>query len=200
MKVRLATQLLSNSVADALQYCQQNCIPGFEDCRGTIQFLRVFNNLFDIFNSRNIRMKGWKRALTSFNIEETKIFFQAATFYIQNLQLMDGTYVINTNRKTGFNGFLVCMKTLLQIYHDVVENNALQYLCTYKMSQDHLELFFGAIRSKCGFNPSARMFQVAYKRLLVHAQFKDGDNGNCVSLEKNHRFELYCYKKCLFNK
>lgn len=186
MKVRLATQLFSNSVADALQYCLDNCIPGFEDCRETIQFFRIFNNLFDIFNSRNMRAKGWKKALTSFNIEETQIFFEAATSYIQNLKLMDGTYVVNSNRKTGFNGFLVCIKSVLKIYFDIVEHNSLQYLCTYKMSQDHLELFFGAIRSRGGYNnnPSARMFQAAYKKLLVHAQFKDGSNGNCVPLEK----------------
>lgn len=30
MKVRLAAQLLSNSVADALQYCKEKGIPGFE--------------------------------------------------------------------------------------------------------------------------------------------------------------------------
>lgn len=54
------------------------------------------------------------------------------------------------------------------------------------MSQDHLELFFGVIRSRSGYNnnPSARMFQAAYKKLLVHSQFKDGSNENCVPLEK----------------
>lgn len=54
------------------------------------------------------------------------------------------------------------------------------------MSQDHLELFFGSIRAKCGFNnnPSARTFQAAYKRLLVHAQFKDAASGICIPLDK----------------
>lgn len=185
MKVRLATQLFSNSVADALQYCKEKYIPGFENCEGTITFIRVFNNLFDIFNSRNMRAHGWKRALTSFNIAETEIFFEAAEFYIRNLKMLDGKHLVNSNRKTGFNGFLVCMKSLVKIYHNTVTNSDLRYICTYKMSQDHLELFFGAIRSRCGSNnnPSARTFQAAYKRLLVHAQFKDGSNGNCIPLD-----------------
>lgn len=198
MKVRLATQLFSTSVADALQYCQDNGIPGFEDCNGTITFLRVFNNLFDIFNSRNMRATGWKKALTQFNFEETKIFFEAASLYIKSLKFMDGNPVVTSNRKTGFNGFLVCMTSLLNIYHNVIETNCLRYICTYKMSQDHLELFFGAIRSKCGFNnnPSCRMFQAAYKKLLVHAQFKDGSNGNCVPLE-NISVLNYSASKCV---
>lgn len=44
-----------------------------------------------------------------------------------------------------------------------------KYLITYRLSQDHLELFFGAIRSKSGYNnnPTARQFEAAYKRLIV---------------------------------
>lgn len=97
-----------------------------------------------------MRAHGWKRALTSFNIAETEIFFEAAEFYIRNLKMLDGTHLVNSNRKTGFNGFLVCMKSLVKIYHNTVTNSDLRYICTCKMSQDHLELFFGAIRSRVG--------------------------------------------------
>lgn len=53
------------------------------------------------------------------------------------------------------------------------------------MSQDHLEIFFGAIRSAGGFNnnPSAYAFRSAYKKLLVHAEFKISRNGNCLPLD-----------------
>lgn len=45
-------------------------------------------------------------------------------------------------------------------------------MLTNKLSQDHLELFFGAGRAKGGFNnnPTARQFEAAYKRLLVYTQ------------------------------
>lgn len=51
---------------------------------------------------------------------------------------------------------------------------------TNKLSQDHLELFFGSIRAKGGFNnnPTARQFQAAYKRLLVHTQITGPETGN----------------------
>lgn len=188
MKVRLATQLLSESVADAMEFCKQLGIPEFAGCDGTVMFIRLFNNLFDIMNSRNMRAKGWKRALTSFNIQETIEFFAAAEIYIKGLKLGDGqTFVINSNRSTGFCGFLTCMSSLIKLFNaHVVPDNTLKYICTYKLSQDHLELFFGAIRSKCGFNnnPSARVFCAAYKKLLVHAQFKDSATGNCIPLDK----------------
>lgn len=60
------------------------------------------------------------------------------------------------------------------------------------MSQDHLELFFGAIRLRgsCNNNPSARQFEAAYKRLLVHCQVRAGDSGNVKNLDASSI--LYC--------
>ena len=56
----------------------------------------------------------------------------------------------------------------------------LKYLLTYKFSQDHLELFFGAIRSSGGFNnnPTTLQFKAAYKRLLMRSSIQGG-KGNC---------------------
>lgn len=52
------------------------------------------------------------------------------------------------------------------------------------MSQDHLELFFCAIRSKSGWNnnPTARQFIAAFKSLLTHAQVKSS-GGNSEELQ-----------------
>ena len=47
MKVNLAAQTLSSSVADALE---KN---GFTDCEATIDFIRRIDHLFDLMNSRN---------------------------------------------------------------------------------------------------------------------------------------------------
>lgn len=51
IKVKLATQVFSNSVAGSLQYLLQNKVIGFENCLPTFEFLKIFNDLFDIFNS-----------------------------------------------------------------------------------------------------------------------------------------------------
>ena len=52
----------------------------------------------------------------------------------------------------------------------------------YKFSQDHLELFFGAIRATGGFNnnPTAEQFTAAYKRLLMRCHITPNNNGNCI--------------------
>ena len=87
-----------------------------------------------------------------------------------------------TKRKTGFIGFLIAIKSTKKIFHDMVESPQapLKYLLTYKLSKDHLELFFGAIRSAGGFNnnPTAQQFTAAYKRLLLRSSI-EGGKGNC---------------------
>lgn len=50
------------------------------------------------------------------------------------------------------------------------------------MSQDHIELLFGAIRSKGGFNnnSTARQFEAAYKRLLVKSSIRGANTDNVI--------------------
>ena len=88
----------------------------------------------------------------------------------------------STRRKTGFVGFLAAIKSTKQLFHELVgkENAPLEYLLTYKLSQDHLELFFAAVRSAGGFNnnPTTEQFTAAYKRLLTRSHI-EGGKGNC---------------------
>jgi hypothetical protein len=65
----------------------------------------------------------------------------------------------------------------------IVERKYLSYLLTYKLSQDHLEMFFCAVRSKGGVNnnPTASQFQAAYKRLLIHSEITTSKNSNCLA-------------------
>nr|CAI5827758.1 unnamed protein product [Callosobruchus analis] len=54
MKVNIATQTLSKSVADALLYlCNDLKLQAFQNVKATVTFLKYFNDLFDILNSRN---------------------------------------------------------------------------------------------------------------------------------------------------
>lgn len=185
MKVKLATQVLSASVADSLDMCREKQIQGFENSSSTSKFIRFFNHLFDIFNSRNMKAKGWKRPVADFNCKDIWSFFDNAEKYIKNLKFTNGELVVQSRRKTGFIGFIICMRSVRHIYNlHVSPKSDFKYLSTYKISQDHLELFFSAIRSKGGHNnnPSARQFISAYKRLLVHAQFKNDGKGNCIPL------------------
>jgi len=51
MKVKLATQLLSQSVTDALKFCKNNLnLKKFYEADPTIKCIEMFNCAFDIFN------------------------------------------------------------------------------------------------------------------------------------------------------
>ena len=54
MKVNLAAQVLSSTVADALEFCEGKLkLPQFQGCGPTGKFIRAFDRLFDIVNSKN---------------------------------------------------------------------------------------------------------------------------------------------------
>ncbi|EFN61753.1 THAP domain-containing protein 9, partial [Camponotus floridanus] len=52
MKVKLATQLLSKSVAEALMFCSEHLkLEDFKDCGPTVKFILMMNDAFDVLNS-----------------------------------------------------------------------------------------------------------------------------------------------------
>jgi len=60
------------------------------------------------------------------------------------------TPVLESNRKTRFIGILVCLNSLLQLNYKLIATGKLEHFKLYKISQDHLELFFGTIRAQGG--------------------------------------------------
>lgn len=188
MKVRLATQTMSRSVSDAISYFREDLkAPDFQNSEGTSNFLLYFNNVFDILNSRNRFAKYfYKKPLSPKTESPFFEYLENIKKYIYDLTLNDRP-ILRSSRKTGFLGFLICMESLQKMYkYLVTEKKLLKYILTYKLSQDHLELFFGAIRSKGGYNnnPTARQFEAAYKRLLVKSEISGPDSGNAVNLEQ----------------
>nr|CAH7742429.1 unnamed protein product [Callosobruchus chinensis] len=179
MKVRLATQTLSKSVSDALNYlCTDLKHHAFRDAEPTANFIKLFNDLFDIFNSKNRLAKyKYKRPLSQKNKAEMFEYLERIRSYILNVKI-GGEPVTQCPRKTGFR-----------------KKNYLKYLLTYKLSKDHIELFFGAIRSRGGHNnnnnPSAKQFQAALKKLIVHSQIRAGDTGNIINLDATSILFLY---------
>ena len=68
MKVNLAAQTISASVADAIEFCDLVLeIPAFHDSAPTVKFIRIFDHLFDILNSRNPYGKHYKSPLRESN-------------------------------------------------------------------------------------------------------------------------------------
>jgi hypothetical protein len=189
MKVKLATQLLSRSVADALLFCKDRLqLPDFEKCGATIKFIIFMNDAFDILNSRNVWQRDYKAPITVGNIENIKLFTLKFTSYVSKLKFENNNQLIlDSARKTGFLGFILGLHAVINIYSKFLEKEKLiEYLPVYKCSQDHLEIFFSNVRSQLGYNdnPTARQFRTAYKKLLIHAEIADDGIGNCVPLEQ----------------
>lgn len=74
------------------------------------------------------------------------------------------------------------LKNLLSYYNTLNKNYNMEYILSYKLSQDHLETFFSSIRSRGGYNnnPSAKEFKTSYKKLLVHHHVSGCQYGNCL--------------------
>ncbi|CAK1596568.1 unnamed protein product [Parnassius mnemosyne] len=119
------------------------------------------------------------------NASKIFTFLNYASDYIRNLKTENGVLMINSPRKTGFLGFLGCIEALKHLYTNLIKPKILIYLPFYKLSQDHLELFFCNIRAQGGTNnnPTVRQFISAYKKILTHVQLIDRNKGSCVALE-----------------
>lgn len=183
MKVKLAAQTFSKSVADALSYAKKEH-KQFYGCEATIKFIETINDAFDILNSRNLTAYGFKKGLTTSNSAEIFAKMSKISDYISELRVnKDGTTkVVDTRFRTGFVGFLVAMQSYKGLFQEYVLKTArLNFLLAYKFSQDHLETLFSIIRSKNGYNdsPNTVQFQSTFKRLLVQHEIRGSINTNC---------------------
>lgn len=185
MNVKLASQVFSNSVSNALKFCKAIGDPKFDEVDATAEFCALINNAFDILNCRSMFSKNpYNLALNTETIDKYKIFISYFERYIFNLKFDCGQLVIESGRKTGFIGLVQCLKNLLKLYSYLSTNYALKYLLSFKLSQDHIETFFSSIRMRGGYNnnPSAKQFCSAYKKLLIHNQVSGSQYGNCISI------------------
>lgn len=177
MKVFLAAQTLSASVADAIEFCDQVLrLPQFKDCEATVRFIRCIDCLFDFLNVRNPWRKGFKSPLRQNNEHVWRARVLDELNYLRRLKRHNGQLIFQSQRKTGFIGLYTAVLATIKIYDRYVkpDNSQLSYLLSYKMSQDHLELFFAAIRVRSGWcpNPTVAQFISAFKRLFIRHDVK----------------------------
>lgn len=199
MKVALAAQTISSSVADAIDYCNKELkISEFKDSEATVAFLKNFDRIFDILNSRNPFGKGYKAPLKMSNQHLWQPFLADMKNYISNLKDSSGRYVLQSRRKTGFLGFLICIASTESLFESLVSSQLVKYLLMYKFSQDHLELFFCAVRGAGGFNnnPTCLQFTAAYKRLLLKLGIRISA-GNCQQRDETSILDLMDHHRML---
>jgi hypothetical protein len=104
MKVKYAVQVLSQSVANALLTMYELKIPKFENVHATVDYLKMFDSIFDIMNSRNLKQSFGKAPLQERNEEAWKSIFTKCTAYICNLKTKNGKSVLHSDRYASFLG------------------------------------------------------------------------------------------------
>ncbi|KYN10881.1 THAP domain-containing protein 9 [Trachymyrmex cornetzi] len=185
MNVKLAAQTLSESCAVALEQLQDDKHPDFLNCAATIKFCKMCNNVFNCLNTRSTFANHFKKPLNKSTAANIFEFFTEAIHYFSNIKLTKhGPLITISKAKTGFLGFILNMINLKNMFYEYVETNYLQYILSYKLSQDHLEIFFSCIRSIGGYNnnPTYVQFSSAYKRLLHHNEVKSSAQANCIAI------------------
>lgn len=197
MKVNIACQTLSESVAQSIQFLMDSNYPEFKNANATIEFIKIFNNLFDTLNTKFCQnpkkySNVYRKPISFQNKNEIFQFFDRATNYIKNLKFADKTgvikYVLKSNINTGFMGYIVTMQSLKLMYNQFVyEEKILQSIATYYVSQDFIEITFGKLRSPnfCGYNDNPTSVQVYgnYRKVLLHDIVCVSKRGNCIEYD-----------------
>ena len=174
MRVRLATQVLSHSVAagiSALTSLGQLEKEAIE----TAKFIEQFDSLFNVFNSRSLSAShALKSAIKSGS--------RHITFLGDCLKWLEGV------RQQGSGKILPCIfgwqlsiASLIELWHDLQTNFDLTFLLTSRLNQDCLENFFSTIRFKGGHrdNPDSIQFRAAYRATAVDSIFVLSSASNC---------------------
>ncbi|KAJ3646534.1 hypothetical protein Zmor_024118 [Zophobas morio] len=165
MRVKLATQIFSKSVADGLKLYMTQGTPRLQDCLATSQFCLKINNMFDSLN-RKIPAHGVRPG--------SKDYYTIIEDSIRWLNDWEDNY---KSGKIDSSEFLT--KNTAEGLHVTLHSA----LC--KINQDSLEKFFGTIRLAGGQNdhPATPTFLQLYKLLSVYSLLKPPKYGNCSVTE-----------------
>lgn len=181
MNVKLAVQLLSRSVANSLDFLNKCNEPGFTNTEGTSKFVRINNDLFDVFNTKEVNTSNdMKSAITNENSQRIFNFFDEAIPYIKTL-IYKGKPLIQSRRKHGFKSFITNIHCIRGLCKDYIESKRLPYLATFYLMQDQLESLFRVRTCYLGANdnPSMQQFASALRKIVTTNEIKASELANC---------------------
>ncbi|NWT66523.1 THAP9 transposase, partial [Prunella himalayana] len=175
LKVNPATLLFSEGVAEALEHLQKLGLASFQNCSGTVKFVRLMSSLCDVFYGRG---PCGKEPLLGGNYTKISSLFDEARSCFVNLTDSMGRYVIKSKRKLGFLSFLLNAESLkwLSSNHTCLKGTPSHHLHTHAFSLDPLEQFLRALQQACGSSgsPTCAVFQAAYHKLLASCSLAPG--------------------------
>lgn len=98
-------------MADALEYCANELkLPEFQGCETTVEFIKMFDQLFDILNSRNPLAKGYKAPLRPTNNCTWDAFLTDVYDYILKLKNASGVQCARQSIRQCSLGFLLALE------------------------------------------------------------------------------------------
>lgn len=184
MRVGLAAQTLSSSVASSMKSLMDRGNSDFQGCAGTIKFIKMFDKIFDVLNSDVFRADNiYKTPITPSSKDRIFNFLDKAVGYIKGLTFFDGTPAIQHERKTGFKGIIADIVNVKSIYTQFVETGKFDTFPVRKTNQDPVESLFGRCRSYSvlgnNTNPTVQQFQSSIRRLLISNEITSSNLSNC---------------------
>lgn len=183
MNVRVAAETISNSIANSLEYLDihmRNEI--FANSLATRNYIKTFNDLFDIMNAKKNHSKGgYKRPFSDETMSEFIDFFNCARDYIKGLKIEQNGKKISIFKYrsfTPFFGFFHNMTSFIGLYSDYMRR---EEFYPFRVSQDLLESYFGCVRrmGSTNDNPAAQQFTGAYRKLLFQHEVSSSQKSNC---------------------
>ncbi|NXO38259.1 THAP9 transposase, partial [Locustella ochotensis] len=198
LKVNFATLLFSEGVAEALEHLQKLGLASFQNCSGTVKFVRLMSSLCNVFYGRG--PYGEEPLLAGNYTKISNLFDEAESCFV-NLTDSVGRYIIKSKRKLGFLSFLLNAESLkwLSSNYACPEGTPSHHVHTHVFSLDALEQFLRALQQACGSSgsPTCSVFQAAYHKLLASCSLAPGSphsSGNAspwaVSLSRRRALTL----------
>lgn len=164
MRVGLAVQVLSNSVANDLQkmielgYFKGKTLQ--QTAYNTSKFIQNMNKIFDLLNSKSITDANInKRGICSQNIEQLRELQE----YVSSIEKCSGSTVY------WIRGMNQTLKGVIDLCTDELRKNSNFHLMSRYLNQDPLENLFGTIRAKGvnNRNPSLMDFLRIVGRIMT---------------------------------
>ncbi|XP_071641540.1 uncharacterized protein [Temnothorax longispinosus] len=178
MRVRLATQIFSNSVADGLRFYSSHRYDGFTGCEETIKFCKQINDMFDALN-RKMPNQGLTLKTKDFEILQSSLQWLDDW---ENAKIRGDISSDEFLTTDTANGLRLSLISTMDLCKYLITNFKFEYLLTGKVNQDNLEKFFGTIRQAAGSNdhPSCSTFLQLYKLLSMYSMIRPPIYGNCT--------------------
>lgn len=148
--VKLAAQVFSNTNATAIRWCGEQGLLMSLQWKETANVLQLFNDWFDLFNSKYKYGRSNISHAYGTNIKEQNTILDNMNDFIQAMRVGKRSTLLPFQK-----GILLCNKSLRDMFIYVQEQYSsetrpIQYLLTNRLNQDVLENLFSYLRMMGG--------------------------------------------------